>query len=379
MNACTYAARLLVFALIICAVASAGLAQTVVVRPNEMGNWVLAARQGTGAAAPVGEFLTLAGSPAGEGACHIETFYSDTDPLSKIYLGTNDHSGVLLSSITSLKYSTYVIYRGYGGEGSPDGQPPMIELITDSGSAAGVDYPQQRRFVYKPWGQYGENAAKIALNTWQEWDLMASDGCWNVVNDGRAAYSGNWDWLKNLYRPGTMKIATPVVGDYVDSYDAEWRLANQSGTGLSIKIGSGKAFERQDDGHHNYWWKESASIDGYVDKLTIGISGVETTYDLEPPVIRTVVIRGANTQQAIINDAKQNFKFTVFGEVIDTDYYSFVTLDDGSNRTVKVLAANLVVAPGTYVRATGVLDNQTDPPSLTSTVEQIEILADPQL
>ena len=51
----------------------------------------------------------------------------------------------------------------------------------------------------------------------------------------------------------------------------------------------------------------------------------------------------------------------------------------GSNRTVKVLAANLVIAPGTYVRATGVLDNQADPPSLTSSVEQIEILADPVL
>ena len=363
-------------AILLAAAACAATADTVVVRPGQTTAWVTAPHQATATTAPLAEFIAGDEAPLGEGFLHMETHYSDADVLSKVYFGANILSGKELSRITSFKYSTFVGYRGYDNvEGSPDGQPPMIEITTDSGS----DAPQGRIFVYKPWGPWGESLSKIAMNTWQEWDLMASDGCWNVVNDGRSAYSGNWDWLKNLYRPGTMKIATPVVGDYVDSYDAEWRLANQSGTGLSIKIGSGKAFERQDDGHHNYWWKESASIDGYVDKLTIGISGVETTYDLEPPVIRTVVIRGANTQQAIINDAKQNFKFTVFGEVTDTDYYSFVTLDDGSNRTVKVLAANLVVAPGTYVRATGVLDNQTDPPSLTSTVEQIEILADPQL
>jgi len=170
-----------------------------------------------------------------------------------------------------------------------------------------------------------------------------------------------------------MSFRTPEVGHYYDGTAIHW--ANETGTSLSVKIGSGKA----SDSRYGPWWRESASIDAFVDKITIGIDGVETTYDLEPPVIRTVVIRGANTQQAIINDAKQNFKFTVFGEVIDTDYYSYVTLDDGSNRTVKVLAANLVVAPGTYVRATGVLDNQADPPSLTSSVEQIEILADPVL
>ena len=370
MNSLTRLASVAGIAVLVAA-ACAATADTVVVRPGETNDWVTATHQGTATTAPLAEFIAGAEAPVGDGFLHMQTHYSDSDVLSKVYFGTNILSGIELSRITSLKYATFVRYRGYDNvEGSPDGQPPMVEITTDSGTTA----PQGRMFVYKTWGPWGESLSRVAMNTWQEWDLMATDGRWELLQTGSSNYYGNWDWVKTRYTTaGPMSFRTPEVGHYYDGTAIHW--ANETGTSLSVKIGSGKA----SDSRYGPWWRESASIDAFVDKITIGIDGVETTYDLEPPVIRTVVIRGANTQQAIINDAKQNFKFTVFGEVIDTDYYSYVTLDDGSNRTVKVLAANLVVAPGTYVRATGVLDNQADPPSLTSSVEQIEILADPVL
>jgi len=165
-------------------------ADTVIVRPGEMGNWVGAAQQGTSSTAPVTEFVSAPGAPAGDGAYHMQVFYSDTDPISKIYLGTNDYSGIPLSSITSLKYSTYVQYRVID-EFDRKGHAPMIELVTDSGIVAGVHKPQQRVFWFRPWGVLG--STNDLMRTWQEWDLLASDGYWEMMQTGSSNYYGNWD------------------------------------------------------------------------------------------------------------------------------------------------------------------------------------------
>ena len=348
-------------------------ADTVIVRPGEMGNWVGAAQQGTSSTAPVTEFVSAPGAPAGDGAYHMQVFYSDTDPISKIYLGTNDYSGIPLSSITSMKYSTYVQYRVID-EFDRKGHAPMIELVTDSGIVADVHKPQQRVFWFRPWGVLG--STNDLMRTWQEWDLLASDGYWEMMQTGSSNYYGNWDWVKARYGDaGTMKLQTPAVGDYVDPYNALLQVGNQSGTSLSIKIGSGKAVESR----YGAWWHESCGINAYVDKLTIGINGVETTYDLEPPLMPTVIVRGSSATHAIMEQAKALFKFSVYGEVVDTDYYSYLTLDDKSGRTVKVVVENFVAAPGAFVKATGLLNNQADPPTLTSTADQMEVLAEPQL
>lgn len=370
MNAKSRMACLAGLALLLAAATSAQ-ADTVIVRPGNMAGWVQATFQGTSSTVPLLEFTAGTGAPLGGGFLHMRTGYSDSDVLSKAYFGTNILSGVQLSRITSFKYSTYVRYRDYdNAEGSPDGQPPMIEITTDSGSSA----PQGRIFVFKTWGPWGESPSKVAMNTWQEWDLMDATARWELLQTGSTNYYGDWNWVKTRYtNNGPMSFQTPAVGHYYDGAALQW--ANESGTSLSVKIGAGKAT----DSRYGPWWRESSTIDAYVDKITIGIDGVETTYDLEPGLMPTVIIRGDTTLEAAINNAKTSFKFSVFGKIIDTDYFSYVILDDGSGRTVKVLADNFVAAPGTFVKATGLLDNLADPPTVKSSAADVEILADPAL
>jgi hypothetical protein len=258
------------FALPLVAVMAAALlvgvlapAGAVVVYPGDLQGWVYASRQGTSTLAPTAQFVNGPGAPpAGSGSFQMRTGYSDTDPLSKVYLGTNNHSGVPLANITSFKYYTFTTNRDY-----PNGQPPMIELITDSGTSA-----QQRRFWFYPWGANGNQ--NVQLNVWQEWDLMSASGRWELVGTSSTNYFGNWSWVVGRY-PGA-KLATPYVGDYLDPL-VNLQLANQTGTSLSVKIGAGKA----QDSRYGAWWQTSSSINGFVDLLVIGIDGVEYVYDFE--------------------------------------------------------------------------------------------------
>lgn len=234
--------------------------------------WVAAIEQGDAANPAVIDFQPGVGTPpAGSGSLHLQTRYDDSDRLQKVYFGTNNYSGISLSSITSLKVWTYLRYRDYS-----TGLPPIIELITDSGSTA-----QQRRYWYVP------NQSAIVLNTWQEWDLMASgttNGTWMLMGTSSSNYKGDWTWLVGRYAGA--KLQTPYVGDFTDPLNSQLQLANQSGTSISFKIGAGYAvLSPTDASRYNNgdvsWWKTSCSINGYVDKFVIGVSGVETVYDFE--------------------------------------------------------------------------------------------------
>lgn len=341
--------------------ASAATTTVDVMPPDAMNGWVVAT-QSADDGSPIAEFV-LAGpgqGPAGSGCFHFFTdILTGSDPLEKIYLGTNNHAGVALNDITSFKYYTYVDSRRYDGEGgSPDGQPPMIELITDSGEST-----QQRMFLFRPWGWWGGH--RVAKDTWQEWDLMATDDnrYWQMMISGSTNVWGNWNWLKTRY-PGTMRIATPFVGDYTQGYlhaPTVYDLGNQAGTGISIRVGSGKAVDKI----YNpdtlawvnpwSWWRESCGIDAYADKLVIGINGEETVYNFGGEAMTVGIGTGA-CRDHIMVVGKKNFFFAVFGKVLadpaptGSEFY----LDDGSNKKIRVLAANMV-EPGQYYRAKGTL------------------------
>ncbi len=120
--------------------ASPAGAERYVVSPANMQGWVIGIQQGVNggwdppyvpqpAEMPIADFVYGPGQPpAGDGSLHMQVFYSDNDPLSKVYIGTNAFSGIELKRITKLKYCTYVQYRDYDRS-----MPPMVELITDSG------------------------------------------------------------------------------------------------------------------------------------------------------------------------------------------------------------------------------------------------------
>ncbi len=165
--------------------ASPAGAERYVVSPANMQGWVIGIQQGVNggwdppyvpqpAEMPIADFVYGPGQPpAGDGSLHMQVFYSDNDPLSKVYIGTNAFSGIELNRITKLKYCTYVQYRDYDRS-----MPPMVELITDSGITV-----QQRRFWFYPWGENaGPNGAgNVRMGQWQEWDLLDPAGRWEMT------------------------------------------------------------------------------------------------------------------------------------------------------------------------------------------------------
>ncbi len=364
--------------------AGAATAETIVVTPGNMESkgWKLAIQQGVKggwdnplepAQMPVGEFVNGPGlPPAGDGSLRMQVFYSDNNPLSKIYFGTDNFSGIELKRITKFEYWTYVQYRDYDR-----GRPPMIEIITNSGTSA-----QQRRFWFYPWGYterppgYSGSATwPVAMRTWQKWDLLDPNGWWEMIGTSSPNYYGNWEWLRKRYDAAgeSMKLATPYVGDYRDPMNANLQLANQTGTSIAIKIGSGQVT----DSRYGPWWHDQSSVWAYVDKLVIGIDGVEYEYDFESAPLPVVAINNKAARDPIMNQARNNFRFTVFGKVNFNEFFTGdqFTVDDGSGRPILVKAPAHSVNPFDYVKATGALNPATNPPTLESRWDLVETLA----
>jgi len=319
--------------------------------------------------------------PAGLQSLHLQTAYDDADPLEKTYVGTNNHAGVRLADITELKYWTFLQSRDYGSSGDPNGQPPMLELITDSGTTN-----QQRTFVYKPYGQYGNN--NVSLLTWQEWDVMAG-GRWELLQTSSSNYFGNWSWVVGRY-PG-LKIAVPLVGDYSTPLAPApgLQLSNQSGTGLTVKVGSGRAL----DSRYGAWWRESCGINGYVDKIVIAYNerddqgnltgnNIRVTYDFDDVMLPAVATSNRNAATDVaIGAAGGTRMFVVFGKVLASDYAAneYFTIDDGSGRPIRVYAKNHTITQPTefdsfYVRAKGRMVNGSATPVLWSSADLIEMI-----
>jgi len=332
-------------------------ADTEVIYPPFLRGWIVASQQGTGSWPPIGAFVVGPGlTPAGSGSFHMQTPYSHSDPLPKVYIGTNRYAGVALRDITSFKFWTYVHHREYDA-----GQPPMVEIFTDSGTTS-----QMRRFVFYPWGKDGNQ--NVQFDTWQEWDLMASDGHWELIGTSSTNYMGNWDWVKSRYGDANhpMKLIKPPLGDYITGV--------LTGAGINIKIGSGQAV----DSRYGAWWQQSCQIDAYVDKLTIGVNGQETTYDFEytgppPPVFG---ISNRVIYDPIMQIAKDWWQFKIWGTVLEEGFgpESFL-LDDGFGAPIRVYAYMHPAQPGNFVSATGAVDLSTTPPTLRTTAVNIKILA----
>jgi hypothetical protein len=233
------------------AVIPVAASEVVVVKPSNLvqTGWQVSARRGSGEYA-VAEFITGMGTPpSGRGSFHMYVGHSSEDPLSKVYLGTNQFSGIKTSNITQLRLWLCPHHTNYH-----EGQPGTVEIAVNDGR-------QIRLFTFLPWGRLP--TGYYGLDTWREVDLMSPTGSWVFTNTSSLDFHGNWTWLVNRY-PGA-SIATPPVVDF----DVPGACGTILGTGLNIKIGSGKAMMNSDV-MHKQWWMESAGCDAYVDKLTVG-------------------------------------------------------------------------------------------------------------
>jgi uncharacterized membrane protein len=219
------------------ATGAAILAATVTVAPGHMDGW--AVNNDTCGAATTGsvDFVTGPGTPlAGSGSVHF-TVPNPDDSYPTVR--QSDYNGVKLSSLTSFDYWTYVTHFGSGG------QAPYIDLYVDNNK----DGVRDDILTFEP--VYQTSQGTVALNTWQHWDAL--HGLW---------------WSDSMGGPPPLFTLSSYLATHPDA-----SIVNVGGGGVILAAGCGGTA-----------W---TSFDGNADKLTIGVSGSDTTYDFEAAAATT--------------------------------------------------------------------------------------------
>lgn len=163
--------------------ALASEARTVVVKPSNMNGWTVAVQKGTldesGEGMAVGEFTTGEfPSPLGKGSFYLKVGCSYKNPLSKVYLGTNEFSGVSPSRITQFKLSVCPVYHETKGA-----QPVTVEIALGS--------PERvRLYTFLPWGF--DPPGYYRYGQWREINLMKPGGAWELTNIESTDKRGLW-------------------------------------------------------------------------------------------------------------------------------------------------------------------------------------------
>ncbi len=186
----------------------------------------------------LGSFVVGPGTPlTGRGGAQI----SVTGSPQRRNLATYQFGGTLLSSITSLKFTTYNPSAGNAGSAN---RSAYLNFNTDFNGSNTF----QRRLVWVP----SVNGA-VAQNTWKEWDTInGGNGLW--------IYSGATWPAPNAVAGTTPKTWTQILTDYPGA-----RIL-PSDPWLGMRVGEP--------------YPDSYTED--IDNFTIGISGNSTTFDFEP-------------------------------------------------------------------------------------------------
>ncbi len=326
---------------VVCALAlTAGQAGAVVV-PLEMSladleanGWKVTVKDGSEVGASVSDRVQ-----DGSEGFQFNPKRSETESRSWAGISTGNYAGKRASQITTLNIRTY----GIEGDGS-NWQPPSFHLVFQKTP----DNLSRREAIWLPW----VNQPRLP-GQWNEYDALTS-GEWYIP------------WIGVRFATyADMLAAYPDLMLVTDATAEGWGVPS----GQSFNVASGSLYNEM----NQYY----SSARGVVDWFEVGIDGEITRFDLKMRILPTVVVRGANALDPIMSNAKGNFNFTMYGKIVDSDYYSYVTIDDGSNRIIKVTAADFFGMPDAFIRATGRLNNLTDPPTLSSAPADIEVLYDP--
>lgn len=333
-----------------CAFAGAAV---VTVTPDNMQGWSIEAyRQGMGAIVPYGPASYEGGTPwdskengngtnLGRGAfyatCHPSqgccgTTAADKTP-STVWLGTdtlgNGQSlvGIELSRITRLTYYVFVSQNPWRTAGSTwedwsswrcPRQPIMVGI-----TCVAPDGSDRRTFYCRPWGS--KTIGDDNCQTYRP-DGRATHGLWEyhdclLIGRPGVAWGTWWDpWANKRY--SWAEIADPETGIFrnyklAPTSEDPWPTGYKSpgwdtdtdpqgtphscnGTGkcINLMVGARKRMVKWPEEPNtgvNWWW-ESAAFRGHVDHFTIGIDGVDTTFDFEPslsdPKPQKVLVNG---------------------------------------------------------------------------------------
>ena len=199
----------------------------------------------------VGGFVLGPGTPPlGSGSAQLATGNGSSGGDGAEIISNGNYSGISLSSLTALTYSTYVTQNN----GS---QFPYIQLEIATGLS---NTPYDQLFFEPPYqnGTYNNllpNQGNTQLDTWQSWNALT--GGW-------------WDNLGNC-NPGTgVKTLAACTSGFVNP-----TIVNTFG---SVGVLTGVGGLQIDTGFAS----PTDQFNGYVDALTVGISGTNTTYNFEP-------------------------------------------------------------------------------------------------
>jgi hypothetical protein len=234
----------------------------VIVSPSSMGSWAFDNRDVNGVVGvnpnSSGSIVTgPASPPLGTGSANLAagngTAGGGGDGAEE--LRSTGFVGTKLSDLTALSYSTYATLNN--GQ-----QFPYLGLtINYTGGTTADDI----LFFEPPYQQTGTGnpglpiQATPALNTWQTWDALAGGWCDNN---------------------GTLPCS---AGTGVESLSG--CLGALFSTAVIVNAASGLGGVRFDVGFAN----DNEQFNGNIDNFTIGISGVNTTFDFDPDAATTAV------------------------------------------------------------------------------------------
>ena len=236
---------------------------TIVVKPSQMDGWVFRTAHAAGGTitSTAGFEIGPATPPLGTGSAEMTTG-SDGDSFAE--LRNVDYHGVLLSDITAMTYSTYVTTRDPASSVAPyillsvdvDGDGDYDPAGSPDDGLFFEPAYQTGGYVTDPPGQIipVQNGGMVPLNTWQTWDAEIG-GWWSAKYGGLGGPP--LTLLPNyLARLASLGFATP-------------RIANSDEClgGVRLRAGPGAGA-----------WP---NFEGNTDNFTIGVSGVNTTYDFE--------------------------------------------------------------------------------------------------
>jgi len=254
---------------IVSAIAAAALASSpavagvIDVTPVNMGDWAFANSDGN---LVVGNNPTGVGGmvygpgtpPIGIGSANLATGNGTSGGDGGEELSTTGYAGVALSSLTALNYSTFVTQNN----GS---QFPYLVLEIATG-LSGVDAYDQL-FFEPPYQTPGTgnpslpNQGATGLNEWQSWNALVG-GLWD--NDGIAGCGSPGS--------GVSSLASCIAA--IEALGGDPTIANTRGNGDLDGVG-GIYFQVGES-------DPTDIFNGYVDDFTIGVNGVDTTYNFDP-------------------------------------------------------------------------------------------------
>ncbi len=225
----------------------------VVVTPSNLDGWnpIVTDSSGAPGGNPTGNAQFVNGPatpPLGVGSVNLSTGNGTTGGDGSAQIRNSNYAGIALSSITALSYSTYVT--------SNNGQQfPYLNLtISENGPGSAND-----KLYFEPPYQTPStgnpslpNQGATLLNTWQTWNALSGGWYSDSGYAGPGTNVGSLAGYLALHPNATLENATSGLG--------------------GIRLNAG--FTSPKD-----------VTNTYVDDFTIGVSGVNTTYDFEPNVV----------------------------------------------------------------------------------------------